>query len=417
MKIILTSIGTRGDMEPFLAIGDILKKRGHKVICLFPEQFKDLVEDSDLEFQSLGSKFLELLDTPEGKIAMGGGRFGVKKIKAFIKLIKEQPEASKEMLLLQKEVIDREQPDRVVHHAKTIYPVIWSLKHKNKNTLIVPVPYMHYVKGHPHVAFNKDLGTFFNKLSYKLVNTGLIYSVMKAIKTLELHKKVKTTIIKEALFKSKTIYTISPSLFKRPTYWQSNLKVLGFYERNKQSNWVPTQELLLFIKKHPKILFVTFGSMVNDDALGKTQIILDILQKNKIPAIINTYSGGLVPLETYNNELIHYVKRIPYDWIFPKMYGVIHHGGSGTTHMALKNGCVNLIIPHIIDQYVWNKIIAENNYGPLGIDVKQISVSTLAPKVIDMYSNVDYKNKVIELQQKMKEEDNTEELCKTILND
>lgn len=44
MKIILISIGTRGDMEPFLSIGEILKEKGHQVICAFPEQFRDLAE-------------------------------------------------------------------------------------------------------------------------------------------------------------------------------------------------------------------------------------------------------------------------------------------------------------------------------------------------------------------------------------
>ena len=46
MKIILISIGIRGDMEPFLAIGEILKEKGHQVICAFPEQFRNLAEDS-----------------------------------------------------------------------------------------------------------------------------------------------------------------------------------------------------------------------------------------------------------------------------------------------------------------------------------------------------------------------------------
>ncbi|MEL7223125.1 MAG: glycosyltransferase, partial [Bacteroidota bacterium] len=70
MKIILTSIGTRGDMEPFLAIGEILKEKGHDVTCLFPEQFRSLAIDSGFEFESLGSKFIEMLDSPAGRIAM-----------------------------------------------------------------------------------------------------------------------------------------------------------------------------------------------------------------------------------------------------------------------------------------------------------------------------------------------------------
>ena len=44
MKIILTSIGTRGDIEPFLAIGKILKEKGHQVFCAFSERYRELTE-------------------------------------------------------------------------------------------------------------------------------------------------------------------------------------------------------------------------------------------------------------------------------------------------------------------------------------------------------------------------------------
>jgi UDP:flavonoid glycosyltransferase YjiC (YdhE family) len=84
MKIILISIGTRGDMEPFLAIGEILKEKGHHVICAFPEQFRNLVdgENSNMEFASLGTKFIKMLDSDVGKAAMGGSGSGLKKLLA-----------------------------------------------------------------------------------------------------------------------------------------------------------------------------------------------------------------------------------------------------------------------------------------------------------------------------------------------
>ena len=86
MKIILTSIGTRGDVEPFLAIGKILKEKGHQVICAFSEQFRELTESCDIEFASLGKKNDDLFENDAGRTAMGGS--GIKKVFAYIKLIK-----------------------------------------------------------------------------------------------------------------------------------------------------------------------------------------------------------------------------------------------------------------------------------------------------------------------------------------
>ena len=414
MKIILTSIGTRGDMEPFLAIGEILKENGHEVICLFPEQFRGLAEDSEFQFASLGSEFIEMLDSPAGRTVMGGGKFGLNKLKAYLKLISIQKEVNKEMVLKQESVINREQPDRIVHNGKVMYPVIWGLDNKRKRILVSPVPYLHYVKDHAHVAFNRNFGAFLNKLTYNLANFGLIKTIAGSLKWLSTPHQVKTKDIKKALFEERSIYTISPSLFKRPEYWNERIQVLGYHERKKTTNWEPTEGLNNFITKHPKLILVTFGSMINSDPVEKTKIILNILEKNNIPAIINTASGGLVKPEKYNTDLFHFVHRIPYDWIFPKLYAVIHHGGSGTTHTAIKYGCASLIIPHIIDQYVWNKIVLKKGVGPLGIDVSKINTKNLAPIVTDLYTNEKYKKQAVKVSLEMKSESFRMEICRAI---
>ncbi|MFX0558204.1 glycosyltransferase [Maribacter sp. CXY002] len=298
MKIIITSIGTRGDIEPFLAIGELLKEKGHTIIGLFPEQFRNLTEDSGFIFESLGSEFIEMLNSPAGRIAMGGGKLGFKKLKAYLKLLSMQKEMSKGMILKQEAVIEKEQPDRIVHNAKVMYPVIWGLENK-KSILISPVPYLHYVKDHSHVAFNKNYRPFINKLTYQLANYGLIKTISGSLKWLSTPNRIPTREIKKALFESKVIYTVSPSLFKRPEYWRENFQVLGYHERKKTNNWEPNQALKSFIERHPKVILVTFGSMVNSDPVKKTKIILDVLERNNIPAIINTASGGLVEPALY----------------------------------------------------------------------------------------------------------------------
>ena len=182
MKIILISIGTRGDMEPFLAIGEILKEKGHHVICTFPEQFRNLAEDSDMEFASLGTKFIEMLDSDIGKAALGGRGSGFKKFLANVKLAKNQTEINKELIDKQYELIDSENPDRIVYNGKAIYPIIWGLNNSGKNILICPLPYIHYVRNNTHVVFNSNYGSLLNRLIFALVNFGIILTVRISIK-------------------------------------------------------------------------------------------------------------------------------------------------------------------------------------------------------------------------------------------
>ncbi len=417
MKIILTSIGTRGDIEPFLAIGEILKERGHHVICLFPEQFRNLAEDSGFEFVSLGSKFIKLLESPEGRVVMGGGKFRFKKIKALIKLISVQSAANKEMIRKQEECIEGYSPDRIIHHPKAIYPTLWGIENKGKTTLISPVPYLHFVKEHSHIIFHKNFGKHINKWTYKLADYALVKSISYSQKwILNPNRKQKVKKITEALSKNNVIYTISPSLFSRPQYWEKNLKVLGFHERNKTRNWMPSNALEQFLEKNPKVVFITFGSMINQHPKRNTALILKILDNNKISAIINTCEGGLVKPKNYQHDRIHFVENIPYDWIFPKMYAVVHHGGSGTTHMATKYGCANLIIPHIVDQYIWNKIVHQKGIGPLGIDISNITMKSLEPRIIDLIENITYKENAEKLITEMLKEDFKDELYSSIMN-
>ena len=170
-----------------------------------------------------------------------------------------------------------------------------------------------------------------------------------------------------------------------------------------------------FIKKHHKILLVTFGSMLNPEPEEKTGIIIDILERNKIPAIINTASGGLVKPDQFDSELFHFVDRIPYDWIFPKIYGVIHHGGSGTTHLAFKYGCATMIIPHIIDQFVWNKMVYDMGAGPRGMKIGKMTARKLEPKILELVNNSSFKKKAEHVAIQMRKEDFRDELVNSIV--
>ncbi len=177
MNIVLLSIGTLGDMEPFLVIGEILKEKGHLVICGFPDQFRDLVEELGFKFASLGSKYIESLESDVGRAAMGGDGSGFKKLLANVRLARNQAVINKELVIRQSEIIEKEKPDRVLYNGKATYPILWEIDNKGKSILVCPIPYMHYVRDHAHVAIRGNLGPFLNKLTYSFVDFGSTLTV------------------------------------------------------------------------------------------------------------------------------------------------------------------------------------------------------------------------------------------------
>lgn len=413
MKILVTAIGTQGDVEPFLATGKILKEKGHHVICAFSEQFRDLTESCGLDFHSLGRKLYDLNDSEFGRIIMGGGK-GIKKSIAFIKLAVKSGAANKEKESLLYELIRKEKPDRILYNSKTTCPIIWEKNNPGTTIFLSPYPYLHYVEGHPMLVFRKNLGAFINKLTFKLYSFGTGKAAQGVKKDLGIHEKISRKQLTKIVETRKFIYTISPDMFPRQNHWDSNVHVLGYHELKRNANWEPGKELLEFIEKHDKIVFVTFGSMPNTEPEYRTKVLLDILERNKIPAIINTAAGGLIKPEKFNSELFFFVSQVPYDWFFPKMYAVIQHGGSGTTHLAIKYGCATMAIPHFIDQFVWDTVISELKVGPGGLKVSRMSVKNLEPKILDLFTDRSYRQNSERIGKQMVEKDYEEELYKAI---
>jgi UDP:flavonoid glycosyltransferase YjiC (YdhE family) len=192
----------------------------------------------------------------------------------------------------------------------------------------------------------------------------------------------------------------------------------GFHQKEKVDHWHPDQDLTDFLAKHQngRILLVTYCSMRNPEPEVKTKTIMDILEQHKIPAIINLPSGGLIQPDKFNPELHYFVNQIPYDWIFPKIYGVIHHGGFGTTHLALKYGCASMIIPHIIDQFVWDKVISDLGAGPRGISINKITTRNLEPKILALFQERSFKVNAEKIAAQMQAEDFREELYSVIVD-
>jgi len=409
MKILLTSIGTRGDIEPFLAIGQILYKRGHEVVFSFPTQFSNLIPQ-DCRFHPLSSKIIELIESKEGRIVMGKAKV-FDKIKALRYLYKEGIKVNRDLIEEQYNAIEEEQPDIIIHNVKCNYPLLWSMKNNKKTFLVSPVPYfIYYVKNNSHIGFNKNFGNFINKLTYRISNFGLIKTIYDAQKNISEKFSFSKKQIRANLFEKDLIYTISTSLFERPNYWKENVQVLGYQERDKTTNWKPERDVINFLERNHKVVFLTFGSMMNSSPEETSELIYNELNKLKIPTIINLASGGLIEIKDFKqNENFLFVNQIPYEWIFDKVYGVIHHGGSGTTHTALKYGCASLIIPHIIDQFGWNNLISELGAGPKGISINKLEANKMNKLISDLYTQKNFKLKAIEISQKMKDEQQLEE--------
>ncbi len=416
MKALLISMGTRGDIEPFLAMGEVLKAREWDVVCLFPEQFREMTEAMGFRFHGFSKDFLKLIEGNDAKEILGGEGGIFSRLKNWLSLARKGMKLASESVTIQHRVQIDESPDRIIYHPKCNTAIVWGMVNPGKTIMLAPIPGLAHAVD-DFAPMWKDFGRTMNRASYRLINWFKAFAVKRFTKQFVGDLGVKdlsvAAINRAMLETEKTIYTVSPSLFQRPDYWPKTAQVVGYFERNKTVDWEPGTRLLQFLQSHKKIVFISFGSMTNTDPKRKTEMIVAGLRRNKIPAIINTSWGGLTEIENAPDHVL-FVNDVPYDWLYPHIYAVVHHGGSGSTHMALKYGCPSLVIPHALDQPYWAKIVEQNGLGPKGLLIKHLSEMQFESRLIDLCDNETYKLNAERLSQQMATEADRDKLFQLI---
>lgn len=364
-----------------------------------------------LPFKGFSKDILDLLDGKEAKIIFGNQGSFFKRIRILIGMARTSLKLSKDSLTLQHRIQMEEKPDIILYHPKCNYSVLWGMGNPGKSILVNPTI-------DPLTDLGGDYGKFLNKLKIGMVYT--MKAVMLKVAS-EYFKKdysgmrISVSSIKKAMFENeKTFYTISPSLLSKPINCPLRTNIVGYYESNKAMNWQPDENLLQFIDKNKKIIFITFGSMSNPNPKEKTRCIVNVLKRNNISAIINTSWGGLEGIEEHPNN-IFFTNNLPYNWLFPKVFAIVQHGGSGTTHTALKYGCPCLIIPHVLDQFFWEKTISRLKLGPQGISIRKFNEKEFEIKLLDLYYNKDYKKNALMISKRMQVESDKNKLYEIIM--
>lgn len=416
MKILLASVGTRGDIDPFLALGQLLAQRGHEVGYAFPDRFAELVPQGQA-YYPLSSGTLGLIEGPDGRTLMGKASLW-RKAGALKRLYTLGKQENGTLVQQLSAATAAYQPHRLVHNSKCSYAFLWSLATGKTTILLSLVPYFMYPdSSHPHVGINLKLGAWFNRLTYRMANAGLVHSIYSAQQHLGEAYRFSQGHIKKALASTKLVYTISPSLYAPKAEWPLHVQVLGYHQRSPNKEYIPSSELQAFLARHERVLLLTFGSMVSNRPAEVSKILYDALAELGIPAVVNTAAGGLVPLEPYTHHPgLCFTETVPYHWLMPRVQAVVHHGGSGTTHTVLMYGLPTLILPHILDQHAWKDLVATLGLGPKGVPVHKLNQATAQALLADVWNNASYRTAAAQQAQTMQAEQLDEAVCQYLVS-
>lgn len=181
---------------------------------------------------------------------------------------------------------------------------------------------------------------------------------------------------REVVARTPHLLGFSPALLPAPRDWPSHLHVTGSWFLDLAESWSPPAELADFLAAGPAPVGIGFGSMTSRSPAVTTGIVVEALRRSGRRAVLLSGWGGLQ--QSALPERVLLVRDAPHDWLYPRLAAVVHHGGSGTTAAALRAGIPSLIVPFGFDQRLWGRQLSRLGLGPPPIPSDRLTPELLA---------------------------------------
>lgn len=145
------------------------------------------------------------------------------------------------------------------------------------------------------------------------------------------------------------LYGISPTLLPRPADWPAQARICGQWVLPAGGEAVLPAAVEGFLATGPAPIYVGFGSMTGIDMPTLLDVIVTALGGRR--AVFWPGWNGIGDAALPDNVLC--IDAMPHELLFPRMAAVLHHGGSGTTHSALRAGRPSIVMPFAGEQPFW----------------------------------------------------------------
>jgi sterol 3beta-glucosyltransferase len=403
VKVAIVTSGSRGDVQPYVALGKGLQAAGYDVRLLGSEDFEALVTTVGLEFQSLGPNVQALTESEEWRQTLERGSFLtiLRKMRAEMKGVAAQMAPRLPELLRGN--------DLIVAGMSGIGGVSAAAEQ-----FAIPVVQAYVFPFTPTAAFSSPLFSrlppvgLLNRVSFHLThqlfwqNSKALDIAVRAVLEMEAESFWGPFRRREQQH-APVLYGYSPAFLPRPEDWGARYHVTGYWFMDGPPGWEPPADLLAFLEAGSPPVYVGFGSMRNRDPQAAGRIALEALARSGQRGVLAAGWGGINPGEL--PETVHAIGSIPHSWLFPRMAAVVHHGGAGTTAAGLRAGVPSVVVPFMGDQPFWGKRVAELGVGPAPIPRKKLTAELLAVAIRESVSNPEMRRRAAALGETIRGED------------
>ena len=406
MRIAIIAFGSRGDVQPYIALGKGLHAAGHDVRFVTHEDFEALVRGQGLAYWPARGSVQAVLETEEMRKLVEKGNFI-----AITRATAKQAQLA--ALQWAEDGLAACQGTELIIAGVGGLFVGLALAEK----LSLPLIPAYVFPFTPTQAFPSillpdgaarlkgPLAAMSHHLTQQMIWQG---------------SRVADTMAREQVlhlpaapfmgpFKSKhmqhspTLYGFSPSVIPKPADWGENIHVTGYWFLDEDMSWTPPPELINFLDRGPAPIYVGFGSMGSRKPEETADMVLQALTQTQQRAVLVSGWGGL--RKAALPDTVYMADAIPHAWLFPRVAAVVHHGGAGTVAAGLRAGVPSIVIPFFGDQPFWGRHIAALGVGPDPIPRASLSAERLTHAIQQAVMDTAMRNKAAELGNKIRKQD------------
>jgi len=358
MRYGIITTGSRGDVQPFIALALGLMQKGHDVTIVASENFRDFVEGFGVQFMPVTGNSEQIINSPVAlKLLEGGSVF-----KFFYHLQKATAQSADRS---HRDILEACRHFDFLIVSVLPLPVVYSIAEKyHKKCAAVflslpPIPTREFpfqaigTKGHPWI----------NRLSYRLLGLGYLM-ISKQINKFRKEIGLPPANVMKACLRSGmlAITALSPQLVTQPGDWPSNAHITGFFylppSARQMQKEVP-EGLEDWLAKGDKPVYIGFGSIPIPDQAKLYQALERLLAEKRV--VLGAGWSMLKDLPVHPN--LFAAKYIDHDWLMPRCCAVVIHGGIGTVAAALRSGTPIIVVSVLADQPVNGIMIEEKGLG------------------------------------------------------
>jgi sterol 3beta-glucosyltransferase len=358
MRILLSTLGTIGDIIPFARLARLLLARGHQVTVHCSEQFG------------------EWFPSGANVVFAAGGISRAAQERIFDRALREKTPGAQKFHFARWFYGLGETDER----ARAYYARARQTFESHDLALInvldhigqiaaehIGLPWVCYVSRPPPDPLmadppNKDIDTAVSGLLSRISNEACFVRTFRTLSPLL------------------TLVACSPCI--APSHPLSSVKLTGAWlDPPRTQTLLP--ELEAFLSRGPCLL-TTFGTM--PDVNGRTEALAKAAHMSGWRAIVQVLAPMPAPV-SFPQGILVTRQRLPFDAVFPRVDAVVHHGGNGTSHEVLRAGRPALVVPHMADQFFWGAVLHQNGLGPAPVQYTEIKADTLAEQMAALRQN------------------------------